>query len=130
MNNLFQHKKFTLHSGGVSNFKIECDAITEEDYKTLAKIISKKYKFKEVYGVPRGGVPFENALKEFKSNDNNNLLIFDDVLTTGNSMQEAKIKFQDKQYDNVFGVVVFSRGDSPNWIKCVFQLDKFFRENV
>jgi hypoxanthine phosphoribosyltransferase len=119
-----------MHSGGISNFKIECDAITEEDYKTLAKIISNKYKFKEVYGVPRGGVLFENALKEFKSNDNNNLLIVDDVLTTGNSMQEAKIKFQDKQYDSVFGVVVFSKGDLPDWIKAIFTLAKFFRENV
>ena len=88
MTNLFQYKKFTLHSGGISYFKIECDAITKEDYKTLAKIVSDKIKFKDVYGVPRGGIPFEKALKEYISNDSNNLLIVDDVLTTGGSMQE------------------------------------------
>jgi orotate phosphoribosyltransferase len=123
MTNLFQHKKFTLHSGGVSHFKIECDAIIEEDYKTLAKIVSKKFNFKNVYGVPRGGIPFEKALKEYASDDNNNLLIVDDVLTTGGSMEEAKLKF----HDQIFGIVVFARGDSPDWIQPVFKMQEFFK---
>jgi len=130
MTNLFQYKKFTMHSGGTSNFKIECDAITDQDYKTLAKLIAQKYNFKEVHGIPRGGVPFENALKEYVTNDNNNLLIVDDVLTTGGSMEEAKSKFADHGYDNVFGVVVFARGQSKNWIKSMFQLENFFAENA
>ena len=127
MTNLFQYKKFKLHSGGVSHFKIECDAITEDDYKTLAKIVSKKFKFKNVHGVPRGGMPFEKALKEYASDDNNNLLIADDVLTTGGSMEEAKLKFQNQNYDQIFGIVVFARGDSPAWIQSVFKMQEFFK---
>ncbi len=127
MTNLFQYKKFTLHSGGISHFKIECDAIIEEDYKTLAKIVSKKFKFKNVHGVPRGGVPFEKALKEYATDDNNNLLIVDDVLTTGSSMEEAKLKFQNQNYDQIFGIVVFARGDSPDWIQPVFKMQEFFK---
>ena len=127
MTNLFQYKKFTLHSGGIAHFKIECDAITKEDYETLAKIVSKKIKFKDVHGVPRGGIPFENALKKYTSNDNNNLLIVDDVLTTGGSMEEAKLKFQNQNYDQIFGIVVFARGDSPDWIQPIFKMQEFFR---
>ena len=127
MTNLFQYKKFTLHSGGISYFKIECDAITKEDYKTLAKIVSDKIKFKDVYGVPRGGIPFEKALKEYISNDSNNLLIVDDVLKTGGYMEEAKLKFQNQNYDKIIGVVVYARGDSPNWIQPVFKMHEFFQ---
>lgn len=38
---LFQRKDFKMHSGGVAHYKIECDALTDEDLKTLAWIISK-----------------------------------------------------------------------------------------
>lgn len=130
MSNLFQYKKFTMHSGGKSNFKIECDAITNHDYDTLAKLIAEKYNFKEVHGIPRGGVPFENSLKKYVTNDNNNLLIVDDVLTTGRSMEEAKAEFANHGYDEIFGIVVFSRGESKSWIKSLFQLESFFAENA
>jgi orotate phosphoribosyltransferase len=130
MNNLFQYKKFTLHSGGTSCFKIECDALTDEDYKTFARIISQKVKFKEVHGVPRGGVPFENALREYATNDNNNLLIVDDVFTTGGSMEEAKKQFLDKGFDEILGIVVFARKKCPGWINSIFELQKFFGEDV
>jgi len=130
MTNLFQYKKFTLHSGGTSYFKIECDALTDQDYQTFAKILSKKIKFRKVYGIPRGGIPFENAFKEYESNDNNNLLIVDDVFTTGNSMEEAKKKFLDMGYDNIFGVVVFARNDCTEWIKPIFKMQKFFGDDV
>ena len=130
MTNLFQYKKFTLHSGGTSYFKIEFDALSDEDYKTFAKILSKKVKFKEVYGIPRGGIPFENAFLEYKTNDNNNLLIVDDVFTTGGSMEEAKKQFLDKGFDEILGVVVFARNKCPNWINPIFELQKFFGDDV
>ncbi len=33
MENLFQKKRFTMHSGGVSDFKLECDALTKKIMK-------------------------------------------------------------------------------------------------
>jgi hypothetical protein len=64
MGNLFQSGQFKLNSGKVSNFKIECDALTQEDIDTFALLISQKYKFKEVVGVPTGGIRIEDALKK------------------------------------------------------------------
>ena len=85
--NLFIREDFISHAGLPLTWKVECDALSEGDYEALAKIVSEKFKFKDVVGIPRGGIPFENALKQFASNDENDpLLICDDVYTTGTSM--------------------------------------------
>ena len=39
--NLFQTANFILNSGVPSTFKIECDALTDEDIETFALLISK-----------------------------------------------------------------------------------------
>lgn len=36
--NLFKNGNFTLHSGAQSNYKIDCDALTDKDLETLALI--------------------------------------------------------------------------------------------
>ena len=64
--NLFQRGDITLHSGGKSDFKIECDALTDEDVETLAYLISKKYKFNMVCGVAEGGLRLEEALRNIE----------------------------------------------------------------
>lgn len=49
--NLFQTGNFKLHSGKTSNFKIECDALTDEDLETFAKLISEEFNFCATIGV-------------------------------------------------------------------------------
>jgi hypoxanthine phosphoribosyltransferase len=117
--NLFQKKEIKLHSGGKSFFKIECDALTDDDIETLAYIISRKYTFHNVVGIPNGGVRISNALQKYASRGLGPLLIVDDVLTTGKSMEKAK-----EMFGNVLsrGVVLFARGECPKWIEPIFNM--------
>jgi hypoxanthine phosphoribosyltransferase len=120
--NLFQKKEITLHSGDVSYFKIECDALTDGDIETLAYIISRKYTFYDVVGIPRGGIRIANALQKYASNSPLKiLLIVDDVLTTGKSMEKAR-----EMFGNVLsqGVVLFARGKCPKWVEPIFNMWK------
>ncbi len=55
MRNLFIRQNFILHSGKPSDFKIECDALTDDDWECLAYLIAKRVSFSSVVGVPNGG---------------------------------------------------------------------------
>ena len=55
MMTLFTKKDWAMHSGGIAQYKIECDALTDKDMDCLAFIISQKGQFSRVYGVPTGG---------------------------------------------------------------------------
>ena len=114
---LFIKENFTSHAGLNLTWKVECDALNKGDYEALAKIVSDKIKFKDVKGRPRGGIPFENALKQYASNDiNDPLLICDDVYTTGTSMREV-------YEEGAIGIVVFARNEiTDSWIKAIWQM--------
>jgi len=124
--NLFVKKTFTLHSGNISHWKIECDALTDEDIETIAYIISNRILFKKVIGVPRGGFRIAKALEKYKSKDGW-CLIVDDVLTTGNSMDEAR-RSCGEDVDNIMGIVIFARGECPSWVMPVFRLYDYLWE--
>ena len=115
--NIFIREDFISHAGLPLTWKVECDALTDKDYEALAKIVSEKMTFRDVKGIPRGGIPFENALKQYcTNNDNDRLLICDDVYTTGTSMREVYEK-------DAIGVVVFARNEiTDDWIKAIWQL--------
>ena len=83
-------------------------------------MISKKFKFYSVFGVPSGGLKFAECLKKYRSKDYTlPTLVVDDVLTTGNSMME----FIDKNnIKNSIAVVIFARGKCPDWINPMFQM--------
>lgn len=114
---LFKNETLISHAGLSLSFKIECDALTNEDIETLAKIISKKFSFGRVVGVPSGGLRLARALEKFQT-DCKKVLIVDDVLTTGTSMEEVR---RATSADSV-GVVIFARGKCPGWIRPIFQL--------
>ena len=122
MSHLFQLGQFTLHSGKESSFKIECDALTFEDWKTIAHIIGSTFSFKEVEGIPTGGLILENLLKPYRRETGTySLLIVDDVFTTGGSMEKHRNKRSD-----VHGVVLFSRVPEkmmPYWIDAIFSMN-------
>ncbi len=115
--NLFIKEDFISHAGLPLTWKVECDALSDKDYEALAKIVSEKLTFRDVKGIPRGGIPFEIALKPYCTNDENDpLLIADDVYTTGTSMREV-------YEEGAIGVVVFSRNEiTDDWIKAIWQL--------
>jgi len=129
---LFQKKEFFSHSGELLDFKIECDALTEEDLETFVYLIGSRYGFKRVIGIPKGGERLAEALKEYEDPEMWSTLIVDDVLTTGGSMEEARLSLfaEDPEITetNVMGVVLFSRmypDDVPSWIKPIFQIWKY-----
>lgn len=124
MSNLFTKQDIILHSGGKSDFKIECDDLSDASIETLAYLVSKQMEFNEVYGVPRGGLRFAEALKPYCSDDVSNVLIVDDVLTTGNSMETFAVKInKGQEYTRQLdGVVIFARQECPYWIKSIFQM--------
>jgi orotate phosphoribosyltransferase len=118
---LFSKKNLILHSGKKSDFKIECNELTDTDIECLAYLIAKKYKFMDVYGIPKGGNLLAEKLRPYGGTGSKRItLIVDDVLTTGESMEEAKKKYQIRG-TTVVGVVIFARGKCPKWVHPIFQ---------
>ena len=125
MTHLFQSGEFLLNSGIQSPLKIECDALQLLDWNTLARCVSAKMIFTHVLGVPTGGIRFALALKEFTSSisDEPHLLIVDDVLTTGGSMERMREQVA-PNYEGfrITGVVAFARQEPPEWVRPIFQM--------
>lgn len=128
---LFRKTDFRMHSGGLAHYKIECDALTDDDIETLAFIIAQKAQLitgeertgiRDVYGVPRGGVRLANALRRYNDKWGTIRVIVDDVLTTGRSMEQARSSLG---WNDAFGVVIFARGNCPSWIKPIFSMQWF-----
>ena len=116
MTNLFQLGNFKSHSGEVLPWKIDCDALTPENWNCLAYMIAEKVGgFGKLEGVPRGGLALVEALK-FHRYRSGPFLIVDDVLTTGRSMEEQR------NGRDAIGAVVFARGPCPSWVTSLFQM--------
>jgi len=125
-NTLFEKKNFIMHAGEESDFKIECDALTSEDIGTLAYLVSKRFKFNGVYGVPTGGTKIAKILEKYVNKKALHYLIIDDVLTTGNSMEKTADKF--KYREPIIGVVLFARNKYPipEWIYPIFNMSEWW----
>jgi len=124
---LFQLGNFVLHSGKQAQWKIECDALTGEDYEALAWIVANEWKLKYngVKEIERGGRPFAEKLRQYQQNWTkgvNTVLIVDDVLTTGRSMDEMYESLRDAKNIRLMGVVIFARGKCPEWVRPIFQM--------
>lgn len=121
--NLFQSGEFRLRSGVRSEWKIECDALCSLDWFTLALMaVDVLPKFRAVYGVPRGGLPFAAALEIYATGNPNDLvLIADDVYTTGGSLE--RFRATQSRGDGYCGIVAFARAPiTQPWIRAVFQV--------
>jgi orotate phosphoribosyltransferase len=116
---LFRLGAFTLNSGRKSQFKIDCDFLTDDDWDALAWLVANRVPyFGSVEGVPRGGVKLASALLPYVTSGQT--LITDDVITTGASMERRRAG------RNCLGVVIFARGPVPAWVTPLFSLDKRF----
>ena len=119
---LFQRGEYRLHSGERSWWKIDCDNLTGEDFHTLAAIVASWWPqgFGRVVGVPRGGLCLAAALDRYVTPGwNKPVLIVDDVLTTGKSMEEMRERVSPMP---CYGAVIFARGQCPAWVRPVFQM--------
>ena len=133
MRTLFQLGEFVLHSSEHSRWKIDCDALTDEDYETLAWVVAKgiNVKFSWVTPILRGGYLFAEKLKAYQTKNLHKpeadpILIVDDVLTTGKSFEKTRdriLKYStDKGKTDIIGIVVFARGKCPDWVRPIFQM--------
>jgi hypothetical protein len=115
---LFVNGEFVSHSGLLLPFKIDCDALTDSDLETLAiHAVPRLVRFQDVYGIPRGGTRLADVLKPSGSGlSSDPMLIVDDVLTTGASMEDARAMLG----LNTIGLVIFSRTRVPEWITALF----------
>ncbi len=113
---LFQTGSFKSHSGEILPWKIACDTLSLDDWECLALMLSEMIgPFGSVEGVPKGGIPFANALGKHVTQGP--LLIVDDVFTTGRSMETHRAGRRS------VGAVAFSRGPQvPGWITPVFRM--------
>lgn len=126
---LFQKMNFISHAGLPLTWKVECDALTDADWAAIAYVVSRNIKFTSVHGIPRGGLAFAKALNEYKEDrgpDDELILIADDVLTTGKSMEEKRVWILEREphlKDKIRGVVLFNRAPCyPWWIVPVFSI--------
>ena len=120
---LFELKDFVMHSGQVGHWKIECDALTDEDWDTIAYWVSTRFSFRQVEGIPTGGEKFQHALFKYRSPNSNVYLVVDDVLTTGGSMNKFKrTSLQSLSGYDIKGVVLFARGECPDWVTPIFKM--------
>lgn len=125
---LFKLGDFVSHSGRILDWKIDCDALTNEDWEALAYIARHDLdtRFKGVIGIPTGGSQFAKSLSQYCSDDPElPYLIVDDVLTTGQSMIEArrKVRIELPNIGKIHGLVVFTRGLGPAWVTSMFSVN-------
>ena len=117
---LFQQGKFISHAGNELNWKIECDALTDEDWDCLARMIHERTRFGSVYGIPRGGTKLALALEKYITPGHPLRLVVDDVYTTGKSMNDV-------MENDDLGFVVFARNriqfDAQKYIRALFTMD-------
>jgi len=119
---LFQYRTSLLHSGEVSNYKIECEALTPRDWHCLARLVEEQITFGTVVGIPKGGIPFQHALEPYATGGADDpLLIVDDVYTRGSSMRAAYDEVRTRWNGVVIGVVVFARNPiTEDWIRAIW----------
>ena len=121
---LFNSGEFTLHSGAKTSFFIDCDALTDQDLDAIAAVIAYNVgPFREVHGIPRGGLRLAEAVKKHaEPNEKLHIrrpLIVDDVCTTGASFEKARTELN---WPTARGVCIFARGEMPYWVSAVFEM--------
>jgi len=125
---MFVLGNFTGAAGQSLPWKIECDVLTRDDWDCVAAVCAPSLpKFKEVWGVPRGGLLFADALAKYRfTRPVIGLLplIVDDVWTTGHSMctfAEERLGLRPHQWH---GLVAFSRAPTlPEGVRCFMKRD-------
>ena len=121
---LFQTVNFKSHSGLNLSWKIECDVLSDPEWFTISKMMLELTPpFREAIGIPTGGTKLGNLLNTHGTGKRKDpICIVDDVLTTGESMKEFKIKRSWRNPTDYIGWVVFARTKPPKWVTALFQM--------
>ncbi len=120
---LFKSGEFTSHSGLTLPFKISCGSLTNDDIGCIAEYIATRCEFGVALGIRRGGTRLAEALDPYAVQEAPfNVLVVDDVLTTGASMAEFKDNLPPQVHpDDVIGWVMFARSEPAPWINYMFK---------
>jgi orotate phosphoribosyltransferase len=138
---LFVPGEFTAASGKTLRTKIECDALTAQDWDGIAELAFPMLPpFAHVNGVPRGGIPFAKAMEKYavpneKAVDEGvySILVCEDVITTGGSVEKwmNHLRGLYPAHINDFIIVcAFARGKLPDGYYSVFSLGKPYGKHV
>jgi hypothetical protein len=112
---LFSRHNFISAAGIPLTWKVECDALTPEDWATIAYLGSKLLPaFGSVVGVPRGGLKLAKELEQYATKGP--VLYVDDVWTTGSSMKKLV------RGDEWLGFVAFARREIPSNVRCFMRV--------
>ena len=125
IHDLFQSIDFKSHSGLSLNWKIECEALSDDEWNTISNMIMKSSPpFSKALGIPKGGVRLAALLNEHATgNEKDPVCIVDDVLTTGESMEYFLEQYSRNRRPCVaIGWVVFARVSTPSWVRALFQM--------
>lgn len=125
--NLFQLGNFTGAAGRSLPWKIECDWLTRDDWTCIAAAAAPRLpRFKDVWGVPKGGLLLADALTKYAVKANViglPPLIVDDVWTTGKSMCEFAERALGLGPRDWNGFVLFSRAQQmSDGVSCFWKL--------
>jgi orotate phosphoribosyltransferase len=127
MSLLFQHGDFKLHSGQTTSFRINAERLGWTELDALAHQLVAQldgFRFSMVIPIPRGGVEFAQLLSQHITPGTQNVLLVDDVYTTGASFREWKKKQLSLTATigeaNIRGGVIFARSKPPEWITPIF----------
>ncbi len=123
---MFKWGKFTSHSGLALDWKVECDSLTDEDWACIAELIASRVKFRRVFGIPTGADKLAALLQSRCDGNARDILIVDDVLTTGDSLRQMRQKLRDEGEANIVGIVLYARGPCPWWVTPIFGLTYVF----
>lgn len=119
MTDLIINQEFTSAAGLKLPWKIECDALSDQEWEAIAKIMTPHLpEFGTVVGIPTGGIKLANAMKPYLTEGNKSVLITDDVWTTGKSMKNTAKLLNTRHW---FGLVVFARASVPANIWWMFR---------
>ena len=121
---LFQTTDFKSHSGLDLSWKIECDALQDGEWFTLSKMIMEiSPPFSKAVGIPRGGVKLGDLLNVHGTGKRTDpICIVDDVITTGESMNDFRRTKHWREPTEYIGWVVFARTTPPDWVNVLFQM--------
>ncbi len=118
---LFSEGEFEARSG-VLPWKVECEALTNAEWGWAAARVAERFWIRAVHGVPTGGMKFANALKAHQDMHGECVLIVDDVLTTGASMEAARRAHTRGMIGLPrVGIVMFARVKPAAWITPIWQ---------
>ena len=123
---LFQTTDFKSHSGLDLSWKIECDALQDGEWFTLSKMIMElSPPFSKAVGIPRGGVKLGDLLNIHGTGKRTDpICIVDDVITTGESMNDFRRTKHWREPTEYIGWVVFAGTTPPDWVNVLFQMPK------